>query len=129
MRNNAKNKKGVALLETLFGISIFVLIIGALTLFSRNVWVHNSFISSGLVNADTGRKVLKTMTSEIRTASIAETGAYTINQATASSFIFYSDIDNDGLKEKLRYFLTDTSLQKGVIKPTGAPLSYNPLNE
>ena len=60
---------------------------------------------------------------------MADTGAYVINQAEASSFIFYSDIDNDGLKEKVRYFLIGTTLQKGVIKPTGSPLSYNPLNE
>ena len=120
---------GFTLIEILFGVAIFLLIIGVLTLFSRNVWIYNSFVSAGLVNADNGRQILKTMTSEIRTASSADTGAYTISQAASSSFTFYSNIDNDVLKEKVRYFLTGATLRKGVIKPTGSPLSYNPANE
>src|SRR3989344_4448090 len=134
MKNKSKNKfqnekNGFTLVETLFGISIFVLVLGLITLFSRNVWVYNSFISSELASVDAGRQILKTMVSEIRTASDADTGAYTINQATASSFIFYSDMDNDDLKERVRYFLTGTTLQKGVIKPTGSPLVYNSGSE
>ena len=70
---------------------------------------------------------MKTMVSEIRTASTANTGAYTIGLATDSALTFYSDTDNDGLKEKVRYFITGTTLQKGLTKPTGSPLSYNAL--
>ena len=33
------------------------------------------------------------------------------------------------MKEKVRYFLAGTTLQKGVIKPTGSPLIYNSINE
>ena len=116
-------------METLFGVAIFILIVVVLTLFSKNVWIYNTFISEGLDSTDAGRLVLKNMVSEIRTASTADTGAYMINQATASSFTFYSNIDNDAQKEKIRYFLNGSQLQKGVIKPTGSPLSYNPLNE
>ncbi len=145
MKNSLKNKKsgftrtpkfgvtpkggGFTLVETLFGIAIFTLIVGALTLFSKNVWVYNSFVTGGLADVDAARVVLKTLTSEIRTASGADTGAYVINVATASSLTFYSDIDNDGLKERIRYFLSGTSLLKGVIKPTGSPLTYNVANE
>ena len=131
MENKLKNKlsSGFTLVEILFGVSIFILIFFALTLFSRNIWVYNSFVSVGLANIDAGRQTMKTMVSEIRTASTADTGAYTISQAGVSSFIFYSNIDNDALKEKVRYFLNGSQLQKGVIKPTGSPLSYNALNE
>lgn len=124
-----KLKLGFTLIETLFGIAIFITVVGVLTLFSKNVWVYNSFVSSGLTTTNTGREVLKTIISEIRTASTANTGAYIIDQATSSVFAFYSDIDNDGLKEKVRYFLNGTKLQKGIIKPTGSPYSYNSINE
>lgn len=129
MKKKTGKQNGFTLIETLLVVAIFVLIVGVLTLFSRNVWIYNTFISAGLVNADTGRQVLKTMTSEIRTASVANTGAYVISAAETSSFSFYSDIDSDGLKEKIRYFLIGVSLQKGTIKPTGNPLTYNPANE
>lgn len=128
-KNKKKSVSGFTLVETLFGVAIFVLIVGVLTLFSKNIWTYNSFVSAGFTNTDNGRQMFKTMVSEIRTASTADTGAYTISQATSSSFTFYSDIDNDGLKEKVRYFLTGTTIQKGVNKPTGSPRIYNPVNE
>lgn len=126
MKKKIKNKRklvsGFTLIETLIGVAIFVLIVGVLTLFSRNVWIYNSFISAGLNNADASRQVLKTMVSEIRTASTSDIGTYAIpvNGATASSFTFYSNIDSDNSKEKVRYFLSGTTLQKGVTKGTGS---------
>ena len=129
MKKELKNKKGFTIIETLFGVSIFVLILLVLTLFARNVVVYNSFISSGLDNLDTARQTLSVMVSEIRTASSAETGAYAINQATSNGFTFYSDIYGNGLKEKVRYFLNGSTLQKGVTIPSGSPMSYNPADE
>lgn len=129
MRKKPQNQKGFALIETLFGISIFVLVVIALTLFSRNIWIYGSYISTGLSDANNGKTALKRMVAELRTASTAENGAYVINSATATSFIFYSDIDGDGLAERVRYFLNGSQLEKGIIKPSGNPLSYNPANE
>ena len=130
MKNKVKNKKnGFTLVEILFAMAIFVLIMVALSLFSKNLWTNNDFVSAGLVNADTERQLLQTMVSEIRTANTANTGAYAISQATATSFTFYSDINNDGLEEEVRYFLNGTTLQKGVTEPTGSPLTYNLANE
>jgi len=131
-----KNKKvygggqnGFTITELLLGISIFVLVMGALTLFSRNIWFYSYYVSTGLNDSNNGRAAFKTMVYEMRGASIAETGAYMIALADSTAFTFYSDIDNDGLKERIRYFLNGPNLQKGVIKPTGSPFSYNSANE
>jgi len=129
MKNTIHNQKGFTLMELMIGVSIFVLIMGVLTMFSRNIWIYSSYVSTGLSDANNGRSTLKTMVSEIRTASTADTGAYIIAQATATAFTFYSDIDNDGLKERVRYFLNGTQLQKGTLKPTGSPLTYVTANE
>lgn len=125
MNKKIKHKKGFTLVEILFTISIFVLIVIALTSFTRNLWVYNAQIRDGLSTNDYGRSLLKKMTAEIRTASTSNTGTYTINQATASAFTFFSDVDGDGLKERVRYFLNGTTLNRGIIKPTGSPLTYN----
>ena len=43
--------------------------------------------------------------------------------------------DSDGIliiikaKEQIRYFLSDKDLKRGIIKPSGSPLSYNSANE
>ena len=125
MQNKLKNKKsGFTLIETLIGVAIFVLILGVLATFSKSIWTSNSFIMAELEGSNTGRAALKTMVAEIRTASSGNNGAYAIATATSTSIIFYSDIYNDGLKEKIRYFLNGTTLQRGVIRPTGSPLGY-----
>ncbi len=120
-----QQNKGFAFVELLFAIAIFVLILLAITLFSRNTWVYNTFIANSLADVDTGRKAIKTMTAEIRTASAASNGAYAVSQASTTSLTFYSDIYDNGLKEKVRYFLNDSNLQKGVTVPIGSPLGYD----
>ncbi len=120
---------GFTLIEIIFGVSIFILIFMALAFFSRNTWIYTSFFSAGLNEVDAGRQITRTMVTEIRKASNANTGAYVINLATSSAFTFYSDINNDGLKEKVRYFFSNNSLKKGVTQPTGNPLIYNSSNE
>lgn len=131
MKKFIKNKRGAGftLVETLFGVSIFILISLVLTLFARNIFFYNSFITLGLSGVEEGKNALKTIVAEIRTASSGSNGVYPISQATATSFIFYSDINNDGLKERVRYFLNGSLLQKGVVVPTGSPLDYNLASE
>ncbi len=123
-RTVSLNQSGFTIIETLIGIAIFILIVGVLTLFSKNIWTYNSIINSELTSVNTNRIALKTMVAEIRTASSGSNGAYAISLANSTSFTFYSDIYDNGLKEKIRYFLNGTNLQKGVIVPTGSPLAY-----
>lgn len=102
---------------------------GALTYFSRNIWIYGSYVSTGLNESQNGKTAIKKMTYEIRGASSSNTGAYAISLATSTDFTFHSNIDDDGLIERVRYFLSGSELRKGVIKPTGSPLTYNSANE
>ncbi len=127
--NFKKLNRGFTFVEMLIGVAVFIVIALVVTLFAKNIWSYNSSVFASLTGTDTGRQTLKVMVAEIRTTSTADTGAYPIDQASATSFTFYSDIDDDALKEKVRYFVSGTTLQKGVIKPTGSPLTYNAQNE
>ncbi len=130
MKNKIKkNKDGFTLVEILIAISIFLAIIGALTLFVINIFNYNSYIGARLTTADINRTALRKMTTEIRSASISSNGAYPIDTASPTSFSFYVDINNDGLKEKIRYFISGTTLKRGILKPTGNPPVYNSPNE
>ncbi len=124
-KNKLQNRKiGFTAIEILFAVSIFILVTIVMTSFARDTWVYNSFIGSSLNSLHTGRSILKTMVAEIRTASSGDNGAYPVSSATADSLTIYSDIDDDALKERVRYFLNGTNLQKAVLKPTGSPLAY-----
>lgn len=130
MIKEIKNKRsGFTLVETFFGISILILLVMGISLFGRNMWVYNSFISNGFASVDAGRQTIKKMIAEIRTASSSNIGTYAISEATPTSFTFFSDINDTGLKQQVRYFLNGSTLQKGVITPTGSPLSYNSGSE
>lgn len=51
------------------------------------------------------RRGIEIMTKEIRGARSGEGGSYPIVLADDKEFIFFSDIDNDGKTERVRYFL------------------------
>jgi len=65
------------------------------------------------------------MSREIRDARQNELGAYALETANDQEIIFYSDIDYDGVIERVRYTLNGSDLEKGVVEPSGDPLSYS----
>jgi len=119
-----KKNNGFTLIEMVLSVSIFIIILLGATFLSKNIWTYNSIISTNFSNVTAGKNAIKKMEAEIRTASAANNGSYAVNQANATSFTFFSDLNGDGLKEKVRYFLNGTSLQRGIVIPSGSPLGY-----
>ncbi|MCX6778867.1 MAG: prepilin-type N-terminal cleavage/methylation domain-containing protein [Candidatus Magasanikbacteria bacterium] len=130
MKNdNLKYKKGFTLLEVLVSIGIFMLIITAVTSFIGTIFSSNNVIYNQLTAQKEARRVMEDFVKEVRNASASSIGSYLISAASATSFTFYSDIDNDSYAEKIRYFVSNSTFKKGVTKPTGNPLTYNPASE
>lgn len=129
--NSSKHdsKSGFTLIEVLVSMFILTLMGLAIYSFQKNIFSFNRIISSGLTVQYEAQRALKSMSAEIRTASPSSLGAYAVVQTATSSFTFYSNIDSDSFKERIRYFIDGTTLKKGVIKPFGTPLTYNPTNE
>jgi hypothetical protein len=97
--------------------------------FQGDVFSFNRYFSNSFTTGDSAQKLLRPMTAEIRSASASNSGAYPIDSIGDYSFSFYSDIDNDGLKELIKYTLSGTTLNKETTKPTGNPLTYLPANK
>lgn len=129
MKNKFKIKKGFSLVEILVAVFITSLIVVAVGAFQRDVFYLNDVIQSGLTSQNDARKIIRPMVDEVRSASESSLGAYPLAITASSTFAFYSDIDNDSLKERVRYFLDNGDFKKGVIKPSGSPLTYNSSNE
>lgn len=123
-KNKKRKNSGLTLMELLVTIAIFTLIMGVVIKFASDIFHYEDIFSSGLTAYDEARKVLQPVASEIRSASPSSLGAYPIEVANDSSFVFFADIDDDGLKEKIRYYLSGNILMKGVIIPSGNPLQY-----
>lgn len=123
--HNKQNKSGFTVIELLIGIFIFLLVSELIYLFQKNVYSLNGILSDSISGQEQARKALKIMSAEIRSASPSSLGSYQISQAGNFSLTFYCDIDNDDLKERIRYFLDGTTLKKGIIEPSGSPIDYS----
>lgn len=126
---NSIHSKGYTLMEVLVVAAIVSVLGIVISKFQRDVFSFNRYFSSSLSTGDSAQKLLRPMTAEIRSASPSNTGAYPIDAVADYSFSFYSDIDNDGLKDWVRYTLSGTTFSKETIKPTGNPLVYNAANK
>lgn len=124
-----EDKNGFTLVETVVAVSIFVAISSIIWAFGRDIFFFNSNLNSSLSVQFDARQILRKVVSELRSTSPSSLGAYPIALAGTSSLTFYSNIDDDPLKEQLRYFLQNGELKRGVIKPVGNPLTYNSINE
>jgi prepilin-type N-terminal cleavage/methylation domain-containing protein len=124
-----KRNTGYSLPEMLISVAILSAMLGVIAAFQSDIFSFNRVIQSGLGNQDEAKKIIRPFSGEVRGASMSSLGGYVIKEATESSFVFYSDIDSDGLKEEVRYYLEDGKFKKGVIKPSGNPLEYDADDE
>ncbi len=131
--NGDKGKRareyGFSIIEVVIGVFILGLIAISLGTLQADIFSLHTIFSNNLVAQQEVRQAFKTMIQEVRPASPSSTGAYPIAAASATSFTFYSDIDDDNLRERIRYYLDVGVLKRGVLEPTGVPLVYNPANE
>jgi len=118
------NQGGFSLVEVLIVIFIFGLmsiILSNLIVIGYRSYNYN-FQQIAAINE--ARKGVETMVREIRGAKSGDDGSYPIVEAGDLQFIFFGDIDRDGLTERVRYFISGSDLNKGVVKPSGDPLQY-----
>lgn len=128
-RSIRASTRAFTLIELIIVIAITTVIGIVVGKFGADVFSYNRIFNGTFSTIDDAEKLLRPMTQEIRSASSSNTGAYPIDTIGDYSFSFYSDIDNDGYKEWIRYSLSGTTMMKEVIKPSGNPLIYNQANK
>lgn len=130
MKNIFLNQKGFTLVETIVAIFIFtLLILGATNLFSH-IFKNSRNQMIAISDIDQAQLLTKKFINEIRTASIGENGNHPIALADDQQVVFYSRYgQEDNRTAQIRYFLEGTNLKKGVIIPSGSPISYNSTAE
>lgn len=124
-----KNNKGFSLAEIVIVVGILGMIMMTVGAFQRDIFVNTKFAQDSLSTTQDSRNILRMMVRELRTSSAGNDGSYPLITAATSTLSFYSDVDADGLKDKVRYYVATTTLIKGLIKPTGSPLTYVAGNE
>ena len=118
------SQKGLTLVEMLVAMLIFsVILIGTLLLIK---YIYNNYgyaMEQGLSLNEVQRGI-KVLEDDIRGVRPADSGAYAVVSADKSSFVFYADVDNDRITERVHYYLQNQTIKKGITKPSGTPPSY-----
>lgn len=117
--------KGFTLIETMLALAIIIAISIAVGTFQTNIFRFNKYTKDVIESAQDSRTIISTIVKEMRSMSPSGNGSYPIASVSTSSVTFFSDIDGDTKMEQVRYFLSGSSLKKGVIASTGNPPVYN----
>lgn len=123
------NNQGMTMIEVLVTVGLFLLlIVGVVELM---IWGNHGkdIVFEQLSTQNEGRKVVQDFINNVRRANASSIGSYPIEMAQSQQVVFYSNVDSDSWRERVRYFLQGTILKRGIIKPSGNPLLYNAANE
>ncbi len=123
------NNQGSTLLEVIIYVTVFGIIIIGISNAVLSVYKTRVFVYEQIQSGAESRRGLSLLVENIREASYGDNGAYPIENISDYSFTFYSDIDNDNKVEKIRYFVEDGVLKRGVTKSSGIPPVYDSNNE
>jgi prepilin-type N-terminal cleavage/methylation domain-containing protein len=115
---------GFTLVETLVAISIFTIIMFAITAFFVHIYRQQADDIVRINRIDIAGRAIEKMSGEMRKMNRAENGSFALESAQSQTLIFYSDIDNDGLTERIEYSLNGTDLERKLTEP-GESLDYS----
>ena len=127
--NSKSFDSGFTLVELLVSIFIISLLTVTINIFARDVFYDSTTLSDSMSAQFDARHVVNIMANSLRETAPSSLGSYPLVLTNDNALTFYSDLNNDGLEEQVRYFVNGTSLQQGIVTPTGNPLSYNQANE
>ncbi len=112
-----RNFHGVTFVETIVVIGIMSVVMLGSSLFFIRVWRMHQFTYEIGIASFVSSRGIEQMTQDIRTARPAENGAFPIVLADRHEITFYMDYDDDGVAERIHYFIDNQKLKMGVREP------------
>ena len=119
-----RRSHGFSTLETLMWISMFVLTMGAIMSSILYFYRVNTVTINQASSVASAQRGVDTMVRTIREAAFASDGAYPVISLADNQFAFYADVDADAFIEKVRYYLSGTTIVEGIVNPSGDPPVY-----
>lgn len=124
---NGEKEAGFTLIELVIAIFGFGLIIWGLVGLYSNIFSISSQQNGLLSDLDQARKLAFQIAFELRDAQTGNNGAYVLDTASDQQIIFYSNADLDSPIERIRYYVQNGQLWKGVTDYNGT--TYNTSTE
>ncbi len=116
--------RGFTLIETIVTVGIFAIVVTALSILIQYFYRTNAYIFEETAAVQSAHNGIIDAMHYLREASYGADGSYPIVNAATSTVTFYVDIKGDGVVDKVRYYLSGTTLYKSIVLPTGVPPTY-----
>lgn len=129
LKHKTSLARGFTLIEILVASVVVFLVMFFIGSFFINIVNFKNFLDPLFETEFEIQIAIQEIIPSVQTMTFSNVGSYPIVQAATSTFTFFSDADGDGLIEQVRYFLDGNVLKRGIIKPSGSPLSYNLADE
>ena len=123
--------RGFTLAEVLVTIAIYAFIMAAVTGIVVMLLQQAPLRRSAISTSDQVRLFGMKFANELRNAQQGQDGSFQIAQASSTQIIFFSSFGAPSAAsvDRIRYFLSQGFLYKGVVVPSGSPPSYNVASE
>ncbi len=119
-----KKENGLTAIELVITIAILALVSAALYGFVTISLKAQQKSFSEIKAGNEARKAILSIADNLRDAIQSDSGSYPILSAGNQTITFFTNIDQDSGIERVRYFLSGTNLNMGVIEPQGTPVTY-----
>jgi prepilin-type N-terminal cleavage/methylation domain-containing protein len=121
--------RGFTLTEMTVVLAISSILLVALMRFFSSGYPLSRVVFEQASATETARVQLRRLVRTLREARESDTGAYPLVVAEEQRLIFYADVDDDEVTERIRYELSGSDLERGIIEPGGDPLAYQSSDE
>lgn len=110
-----RTSHGFSMIEILISTVLIGIVILGVAQFSQSFFSSYEFSIDEGVAIDHAQTALQTIERELREMRIGEDGSYPLVTANDNEIVFYSDVDDDDLVDRVRYYVSGTDLVKQVI--------------
>lgn len=98
----------------------------SVTIFSMVIFFYkrDDDLTAATSGSSTLRKTVDKLARDIREATFAHNGSFVIASMTPYELTLYTDTDYDDATERVRYYVSGTTMFRGVVEPSGNPPVY-----
>lgn len=129
MPHKSNQVSGFTLMEVILAMAIIAIFVAGLASFDRLLSDSQTLLSLSSLSFNEANIGVDAMVRELRGADYADTGSYPLEQVDDQEITFYSNIDGDEEIERVRYFLDNGQMNRGVVNPVGEPPIYDGSSE
>lgn len=121
--------RAFTLIEMLVVVAIVAMVSLALTSVILEMYRSNAYVFESAISVDNARRGLSSSLESLREATYGQDGSYPLASVATSSITFFAEEDGDSAVERVRVYLLDGTLYRGVTDAAGHPPSYTGQTE